>query len=91
MLEILVDIAENGKSESARIAAADKILDRALGKAPAHIDVTALHHTDIVYQTADELRRELRRAIEEEGVPKALLDLTIADEKLDAADIPVND
>jgi hypothetical protein len=33
------------------ISAADraaKILDRALGKAPEHVDVSALHHTEIV-------------------------------------------
>jgi hypothetical protein len=35
-----------------------------VGKAPAHIDITAMHHTDIVYQSAEELRAELRKAIE---------------------------
>jgi hypothetical protein len=48
-----------------------------MGKAPAHIDITALRHTDIVYQSAEELRAEIRRAIEEEGVPRALMDLTV--------------
>jgi hypothetical protein len=61
----------------ARVTAADKVLDRAMGKAPAHIDITALRHTDIVYQSAEELRAEIRRAIEEEGVPRALMDLTV--------------
>jgi len=43
MLQVLVDIALNGESETARILAADKVIDRAMGKAPQHIDVTALH------------------------------------------------
>jgi hypothetical protein len=38
----------NGESKTARILAADKVIDRAMGKAPQHIDVTALplyaHH-----------------------------------------------
>ena len=56
---------------AARVSAAAKVLDRALGKAPEHVDVTALHHTDIVYRSAEELRQELRKALEEEGVPGA--------------------
>ena len=43
MLQVLVDIALNSESETARILAADKVIDRAMGKAPQHIDVTALH------------------------------------------------
>jgi hypothetical protein len=35
MLEILYEIAEHGESEAARVSAADKILDRALGKSAA--------------------------------------------------------
>ncbi|MGO8924148.1 MAG: hypothetical protein ACLQF4_14580 [Xanthobacteraceae bacterium] len=77
MLDVLVHIAKYGESESARVTAADKVLDRAMGKAPQHIDVTALRHTDIVYQSAEELRQELRKALEEEGVPRALMDLTV--------------
>jgi hypothetical protein len=55
---------------AARIAAADKILDRALGKAPKHIDVTALRHTEIVYRSAEQIRQELIAR----GVPQVLLD-----------------
>ena len=51
-----------------------------MGKAPAHIDITAMRHTDIVYQSAEELRAEFRKALEAEGVPRALLDLTVEDE-----------
>jgi hypothetical protein len=40
MLQVLVDIALNGESETARILAADKVIDRAMGKAPQHIDVS---------------------------------------------------
>jgi hypothetical protein len=76
MLEILVDIAEHGQSESARVNAADKILDRALGKAPQHVDVSALRHTEIVYRSAEEIRKALIDA----GAPPVLLDLTVEDE-----------
>ena len=64
MLNILVNLAKNAESEAVRAMAADKVIDRAVGKAPAHIDITAMHHTDIVYQSAEELRAELRKAIE---------------------------
>ena len=79
-IDTLVHIMDHGESETARIMAADKILDRSFGKAPAHIDITALRHTDIVYRSAEELRAELRKAIIEEGVPEALLDLTVEPE-----------
>ena len=62
---------------SARIMAADKILNRALGKAPAHIDITALRHTEIVYRSAE----EIRAALLARGLPPALLDLRPADVK----------
>jgi hypothetical protein len=76
-IEVLVEIMERGESETARVSAANKILDRALGKAPKHIDITALRHTEIVYRSAE----EIRKALMDEGMPKALLDLT--DEKDD--------
>jgi hypothetical protein len=59
-----------GDSDAARVSAADKILDRALGKAPQHVDVTALRHTEIVYHTA----AEIRQALADRGVPPVLLD-----------------
>ena len=59
MLAIMVDIAVNGTSEAVRLAAADKVIDRAMGKAPAHIDITAMRHTDIA---------KFRKALEAEGV-----------------------
>ncbi len=59
MLQILADVAERGESESARVAAANSLLDRALGKAPAHVDITALRHVEIVYRSADEIRKAL--------------------------------
>ena len=73
----------SGQSESARVAAADKILDRALGKAPLHIDVTALRHTEIVYRSAE----EIRNALLGRGLPPALLDLRPAAAKDDDDDI----
>ena len=69
-LEVLVEIMEHGESEAARVSAAAKILDRALGKAPQHIDTTALRHTEIVYHTP----AEIRQALAERGVPPVLLD-----------------
>ena len=73
--EILVEIAEHGDSETARVSAAAKILDRALGKAPQHADVTALRHTEIIYHSA----QEIREALAARGVPPALLDYTPPD------------
>jgi len=76
-IDTLAHLMDHAESETARIMAADKILDRSLGKAPQHIDITALRHTDIVYQSERELRAEIRKALEEEGVPGALMDLTV--------------
>jgi hypothetical protein len=59
-----------GETEVARASAADKILDRALGKAPMDVDITALRHTEIVYHSA----AEIRQALAERGVPPVLLD-----------------
>jgi hypothetical protein len=59
MLDILVVIARDGKTDAVRAAAADKVIDRAMGKAPAHIDTTAVRHTEIVYRSAQEIRQEL--------------------------------
>jgi hypothetical protein len=70
MLKRMVDLARNAESEAVRLAAMDKILDRALGKAPQHIDTTALRHTEIVYRSAQEIRQELLAR----GVPPVLLD-----------------
>jgi hypothetical protein len=57
-------------SEAVRLPAACLILDRTLGKAPRHADVSALHHTEIVYRSAAEIRQELINR----GVPEVLLD-----------------
>jgi hypothetical protein len=71
MLDALVAVAEDVEApEAARVSAADKILDRAVGKAPKHVDVAALHHTEIVYRSAAQIRQELR----DRGVPEGLLD-----------------
>jgi len=59
MLNVLVNLALNAKNEAVRMASADKVIDRAMGKAPQHFDVTAMRHTDIVYSSAEELRREV--------------------------------
>jgi hypothetical protein len=72
MLDRMVDLARNAQSEAVRLAAQNSIIDRALGKAPQHIDVSAVHHTEIVYRSAEQIRQELL----ERGVPQVLLDYT---------------
>jgi hypothetical protein len=51
------------------------ILNRVVGKAPP-VDVTELRHTEIVYRSAE----EIRKALIERGVPPAWLDLTVDEE-----------
>jgi hypothetical protein len=69
MLDVLVEIAADVEAPgAARVSAAAKVLDRALGKAK-HIDVSALRHTEIVYRSAAEIRQELINR----GVPEVLL------------------
>ena len=71
MLDVLVEVAADVEApEAARVSAAGKILDRALGKGREHGDVTALHHTEIVYRSAAQIRQELINR----GVPEVLLD-----------------
>jgi hypothetical protein len=83
-LNVLIEIMRDDKAPaSARASAADKILDRALGKAPLHIDVGALRHTEIVYRSAD----EIRAALLGRGLPPALLDLRPSSVKDDDDDI----
>jgi hypothetical protein len=60
-LDVLVDIMDNSESDAARVSAAEKVLNRALGKAPDHVDVSAIKHTEIVYRSVEEIRAELRR------------------------------
>ena len=71
MLDVLVNIALDDQApHAARVAAADKVIDRAMGKAPQHIDTSAVRHTEIVYRSAEEIRQELLAR----GVPQVLLD-----------------
>ena len=78
MLAVLVEVAADVEApEAVRLSAASKILDRALGTAPQHGDVSALRHTEIVYRSAAEIRQELIN----EGVPEVLLDLKDANGK----------
>jgi hypothetical protein len=42
-IEALVKVCREGKSETARVAAASALLDRGYGKPGQHIDVTARH------------------------------------------------
>ena len=76
MLDGMAEIARDVEApEAVRLSAASKILDRALGTAPQHGDVSALHHTEIVYRSAAEIRQELIN----EGVPEVLLDYSSKD------------
>jgi hypothetical protein len=75
-LDLLVEVMKDVEAPAAaRISAAGKILDRALGKAPDHVDVTAVHHTEIVYRSAAQIRQELL----DRGVPEVLLDYSPKD------------
>lgn len=75
-LDVLIEIANNAEAPAAvRIKAANRILDFALGKAPQHSDVSALHHTEIVYWSAAELKQELINR----GMPEFLLDYSSKD------------
>jgi hypothetical protein len=76
MIERLADLARNAEAEAVKLGAMKELLDRALGKSPQHVDITALRPTEIVYRSA----AEIRQALMAEGVPKALLDLQVEDE-----------
>ena len=71
-IEGLATLMRSAENESVRLGAIKEILDRSLGKAPPQIDITALQHTEIVYQSA----QEIRAALAARGVPPALLDYT---------------
>jgi len=43
----MVHLMRTAQSEMVRLAAMDKILDRTFGKAPQHIDIAAIKHTEI--------------------------------------------
>ncbi len=58
-LSTLVKLMRTTRNESTRLMAADRILDRAVGKAPVQIDLAALRHDEIVYESAQQIREEL--------------------------------
>jgi hypothetical protein len=69
-LDTLVKLMRKSKQDTVKMMAADRILDRAVGRAPMQIDVGALRHDQIVYQSAAEVRAELLRR----GVPPLLIE-----------------
>jgi hypothetical protein len=71
----MVEVMRSSENDQPRVTAADKILDRGLGKAPAYIDVKALKHTEIIYRSADEIRKELVAR----GVPQLLIETAATD------------
>jgi hypothetical protein len=76
MLDRMAAIARDDKApEAVRLKATNKLLDRVLGKAPKHGDVTALRHTEIVYRSPEEIRQELINR----GMPEVLLDYSSKD------------
>lgn len=60
-LNVLVDIMNNSESAAMRVSAANRILKRLSGKVPKQIDTSAIKHTEIVYRTVDEIKREIAR------------------------------
>jgi transposase-like protein len=71
-LDVLAELMRSSEVDSVKLEAVREILNRALGKAPQHIDITALRHTEIVYRSAAQIRQSLL----DRGVPKVLLDYT---------------
>ena len=69
-LSVMVKLMRTCKNPGVRLMAAGRILDRAVGRAPLNIDVTALRHDEIVYESAMEIRRELERR----GIPPILIE-----------------
>jgi len=69
-LGVMVKLMRTAKTESVRLMAAERIIDRAVGKAPLNIDANALRHDEIVYRSAAQIREELLRR----GVPAILID-----------------
>lgn len=72
-LHTLYHVMTNSESDMARVSAADKILDRAVGKAPQNVDVRSVTHTNVVYKSLD----DIRAALLEVGMPPLLIDATI--------------
>jgi hypothetical protein len=70
-LDTLVELMLHAKNESVRLMAAKRILDRAIGKPPMTVDITALRHDEIVYETPQQI---LKALIEERGVPPILIE-----------------
>ena len=65
--QALVDVAENGKSESARVSAAAEILNRAVGRA-----VPANESDDPLHEFVKVLFEDGEQAIRDEGLEKLL-------------------
>jgi hypothetical protein len=58
-IECLVTLMRTAENENVRLGAVKEILNRGLGKAPQHVDITAMRHTEIVYQSAAQIRQEI--------------------------------
>jgi hypothetical protein len=70
--ETLKHIMRHGESHEVQLKAATQILDRSLGKAPQHVDLAAVNHSQIVYRSAE----EIHQALLDRGVPPTLLNIT---------------
>jgi hypothetical protein len=73
-IEALAHIALNGRSENARVSAANALLDRGYGRPPMQVDVSARGRVDVVYRS----EAELRQALIDRGLPERLLPPTLA-------------
>ncbi len=58
-IEGLVTLMRTAENENVRLGATKEILDRALGKAPQHVDIPARRHVELVYRSVDEIRKAL--------------------------------
>jgi len=76
----MVKLMRKSKIDTVKLMAADRILDRAVGRAPMQIDVSALRHDEIVYQTVAEVRAELERR----GVPLLLIEHSLDDAEIES-------
>jgi hypothetical protein len=82
-IKALVMTIRTTKSEVARVSAATALLDRAYGKPPVQVDVSARGRVDVIYRS----EAEFRQALIDRGLPERLLPPTLApDEGIESED-----
>jgi hypothetical protein len=68
-VKALAHIALNGRSENARVSAANALLDRGYGRPPMQVDVSARSQVDVIHRG----EAEFRKALIDRGIPANLL------------------